>query len=249
MLYYVFVFAALTVKTGSGFAVNRGNNQFNKAATKKIMFPLQNRVAVASKAIKDNNEPDRFNEWSNQSSQRGWKRPDSFQKENNQDTLSHDQEQFYDEEQKGKEVDVDAYFLIAVEKNQVKEVELFLYHGVDINVRNSNGETALIIAAKNGYELIAKMLLNANAKIDLENDLGCTAMVYATIQKYSSIAIDLLDRIDNKNEKNYQGQVLVVLSELSQNFELKNEIQQRNIVLEVKSGAGVQAFDYFNKCR
>ena len=51
------------------------------------------------------------------------------------------------------------------------------YHGVDVNHKNKNGETALIVALKqNRLEIAALLLKNPNLRLDVTNEEGNTQL-------------------------------------------------------------------------
>lgn len=64
----------------------------------------------------------------------------------------------------------------AIHKGQKQSVRALLQHGADVNVRNSNGSTALIEAAGYGYAEIVAMLLEAGANPEIRDKNGYTAL-------------------------------------------------------------------------
>jgi hypothetical protein len=70
-------------------------------------------------------------------------------------------------------------------------VRLLLDSGIKINTKDSNGTTALILAASKGYFDIAKLLLDYGARLHSSDNKGLTAMDYAKKNKDYSM-IDLL---------------------------------------------------------
>ena len=59
--------------------------------------------------------------------------------------------------------------------------------GIGINLQGRNGNTALIITSYMGYENMSKMLLDAGADVDIENDDGETALTIALENKHFNI--------------------------------------------------------------
>lgn len=64
--------------------------------------------------------------------------------------------------------------------NKVREL---ISSGVNVNGRDSDGMTALMIASQNGYIDIVKELLEAGANISMKDDNGKTASDYAIENK------------------------------------------------------------------
>jgi hypothetical protein len=81
--------------------------------------------------------------------------------------------------------------ILATENGLIDDVEYLLKKGYDLNSKNAKGETPLIIAIRNSYTDIAKLLLENGARID-----GDT-LLYATMySKYEIINIILKKAID-----------------------------------------------------
>ena len=51
--------------------------------------------------------------------------------------------------------------------------------GAEINLQNSDGGTALMLAASNGHERVVELLLRHGAEINLQNSDGGTALMLA----------------------------------------------------------------------
>jgi len=80
----------------------------------------------------------------------------------------------------------------AVEQNRGAIVEVFLAQGeVEINVRNNDGVTALHRAAALGYLDIARSLIQAGARTDLQDRTGRTPLDYARQAGNAEIAREL----------------------------------------------------------
>ncbi|MEK9785797.1 MAG: ankyrin repeat domain-containing protein [Gammaproteobacteria bacterium] len=80
----------------------------------------------------------------------------------------------------------------AVEQNRAAIVEVFLAQGeVEINVRNNDGVTALHRAAALGYLDIARSLIRAGARTDLQDRTGRTPLDYARQSGNAEIAQEL----------------------------------------------------------
>ena len=80
----------------------------------------------------------------------------------------------------------DMGLLQAVKDNDVEKVRMFIEKGANVNYQYVySGETALIIATRNGNSEIVKLLIDAGADIHLENEDGNTALLEG--QTYKSI--------------------------------------------------------------
>ena len=70
-------------------------------------------------------------------------------------------------------------FFNAVRKGNMEIVSAFLSQGGDINVRDQNGMTALILSVDYGQELVLRNLLQWRANLDMTDKWGQTALMLA----------------------------------------------------------------------
>jgi len=57
---------------------------------------------------------------------------------------------------------------------------LLLAKKADVNVRNNNGQTALMLAATDGYREVVKLLLAKKALVNARDKNGRTALMFAS---------------------------------------------------------------------
>jgi ankyrin repeat protein len=77
-------------------------------------------------------------------------------------------------------------------KTSMSFLDSFQDIGVDFNVQNELGQTALIDATVNGHESIVAALIKAGANLDLQDEIGNTALMYAVASGEGSIAAALI---------------------------------------------------------
>jgi hypothetical protein len=65
--------------------------------------------------------------------------------------------------------------------------------GADVNLKNKNGQTAIIIAVSYNDAVCTEMLLKAGAKVDEPDSLGASARKYADLFKQSAI-LELINK-------------------------------------------------------
>lgn len=71
-------------------------------------------------------------------------------------------------------------FLMAVHQNKSNLVKSFIENHIDIETKDYNGNTALILAASKGNVEITKSLLDHNANVNVrEKEFGCTPLILA----------------------------------------------------------------------
>lgn len=88
----------------------------------------------------------------------------------------------------------------AAEKGFMDGVTMLLSH-IPVNTVNAKGDTVLHIAARHGHEQIARLLLDANARIDILNLASKTPLQEAAAAGKSIIVNLLMERIRPENEK------------------------------------------------
>ena len=71
----------------------------------------------------------------------------------------------------------------AVIDNDLPKVKELIASGADMNLQNKCGETALILATKEGYFNIVKELVEAGADVNLKDDYGMTALILSRWSK------------------------------------------------------------------
>ena len=95
----------------------------------------------------------------------------------------------------------------AVLKNDIKAIKEHIASKTDLNVKESfGGSTPLISAALFGRTEIAKLLINAGANLNVQNNDGSTALITAAFFCRPEIVKMLLVKKANKTIKNNFGQ-------------------------------------------
>jgi len=78
-------------------------------------------------------------------------------------------------------------------QGKTKELSALLKQGLDVNLRDTKGNTLLMIAAYQGRAEAVAMLLKAGASVDLRNAKGQTPLGGVAFKGYAEIATLLLD--------------------------------------------------------
>lgn len=95
----------------------------------------------------------------------------------------------------------------AVLKNDIKAIKEHIAAKSDLNVKESmGGSTPLISAALFGRTEIAKLLINAGANLNIQNNDGSTALTTSAFFCRTDIVKMLLAKKANKTLKNNYGQ-------------------------------------------
>ena len=70
-------------------------------------------------------------------------------------------------------------FLQKIKECDTKSTQLLINTGVDVNVQDENGMTALMIASQGGQTELVEQLIKAGADVNIQNASGDTALIYA----------------------------------------------------------------------
>jgi uncharacterized protein len=91
-------------------------------------------------------------------------------------------------------LDIEQY-LEAAKAGNVYIVRDLIARGVNVNIQNGKKDTALILAASNGYTEIVDLILKANADVNIQNNNGDTALTLAAYYGHKK-AVELLLKAD-----------------------------------------------------
>ena len=71
--------------------------------------------------------------------------------------------------------------LILAAQNGYREiVEIIIDKGMDLNIKNHNGDSSLILAAQNGNKEVVEMLINSGADVNARNNDCNTSLIFAS---------------------------------------------------------------------
>jgi uncharacterized protein len=100
--------------------------------------------------------------------------------------IKQDMEQFFDRMKYGVDMSV-------IEKNKKEIVRILIDADADVNLRDKDGNTSLLEAARQGDEDIAQLLIDANADVNICTTSGETPIMAATVRKDKKIVRMLID--------------------------------------------------------
>lgn len=101
-------------------------------------------------------------------------------------------------------------FINEVEKGDTAAVDLFLAAGMNPNVQDARGWTALLVAAQAGRDHIAQSLLDKGADVNAQSSDGSTALMAAAERAHRDTLNVLLARGADVNLANREGQTALL---------------------------------------
>jgi ankyrin repeat protein len=82
---------------------------------------------------------------------------------------------------------------------RTEKVKQLIDSGADVNARDANGDTPMIVAAFHGLNDIVKLLIEKGADVNAKNNLGSTALIEAaTANKVETVELLLTSGADTK---------------------------------------------------
>ncbi|MBO8138709.1 MAG: ankyrin repeat domain-containing protein [Desulfotomaculum sp.] len=96
-------------------------------------------------------------------------------------------------------------FLEQAHSGKTENVKLFVQAGMKTDVKDHNGNTALMLAALEGHKDTVKLLLEKGADVNEKNNLGKTALFYAATEGHKEIVELLIDKGADINIKAENG--------------------------------------------
>ncbi|PIC69359.1 hypothetical protein CSV77_14235 [Sporosarcina sp. P16b] len=112
------------------------------------------------------------------------------------------------------ETEVDEQLLTAARRGEMKIVADLIENHADLNVRDDEGRTALMIAVYNEDAEMAEILLDAGANVDLQDNMKNNPFLYAGAEGYLDILkLAIAAHADPAIRNRYGGTALIPASE------------------------------------
>jgi ankyrin repeat protein len=108
-------------------------------------------------------------------------------------------------------------FFKYVKKGDVKVVNLFFEAGIDINCKNTDGATPLIVASEEGKNHIIKLLLSKGADVNAQDIGGWTALIMAANGGYVD-TVQILIKHGSELNKNTRWNVTALMKACENGF-------------------------------
>ena len=106
-----------------------------------------------------------------------------------------------------------------IKNNNIQSIKNYIYFGYDLNVDNY-GYTPLIYVSISNQIEIAKLLLNAGADVNKQNNIGSTALIYAAYNNNIEIVKLLLNSDADIDKQNSAGRTALMSAAYNNNREI-----------------------------
>jgi len=128
-------------------------------------------------------------------------------------------------------------FYVNCDEDKISKIKYLISHGADVNIKNSDGYTSLMLSSDNCEVDEAKLLLSYGAKINEKDNDGWTPLTYAVGSANSGrydIVKYLLDNGADINVKTNEGNSLLYILDINDQTALVSEKNQIRTLLNSK---------------
>ncbi|USO00813.1 MAG: ankyrin repeat domain-containing protein [Alphaproteobacteria bacterium] len=125
-------------------------------------------------------------------------------------------------------------------RGDVSGVVELLNAGVDVDFRNREGETALVMAIKKGNLNVVRNLIDAGSEIDAPNKLGQTALILAAMCKHdtSKIVQELIDAGATVDKQDKDGGTALMWAAASGHLDVVKALIRNGADVNIQDKAG-----------
>ena len=100
----------------------------------------------------------------------------------------------------------------AAKKGNIEVVKLLLKENTDVNIRNEDGWTALMLASHNGHMQVIEVLLKENADVNIQSEKGMTALMLASRYGHTQIVELLIKENADVNDQDKEGWTALMIA-------------------------------------
>lgn len=134
-----------------------------------------------------------------------------------------------------------ALYFEAAREGSTDRLGVFIDAHYDLDTRDENGYTALILAAYHGQQAAVEQLLQAGANPCSQDNRGNTALMGAIFKGELSIAHRLLNADCATDERNHSGQTAAMYAALFQRKDILDALAAKGADLEARDAMGNDA--------
>lgn len=132
---------------------------------------------------------------------------------------------------------------IAIKSGTIDQVKSYIENGGDVNIKDENGRTLLIWASLLRDTNFARLLLDANADVNLTQNGFSALMAATTAGNLESIKL-LINAHSEVNAKNIQGYTALIMAATNGISDIVSQLLAANADYMIKDNEGKTAFDW-----
>ncbi len=125
-----------------------------------------------------------------------------------------------------------------------ERIELFMKAGMNVNVKDNDGNTALMRASANDNFEVVRLLIKKGADVNAKDNDGYTALMAASSNKDLELATLLIKKGADVNGSNNAGETPLMLASLNGNFDMAQLLIKKGADVNAKSSKGNTALKY-----
>ena len=121
----------------------------------------------------------------------------------------------------------------------LKEVQLLLDKGANIDRADENGTSAISFASDKGHLDIVQLLLEKGSNVNIQNKFGNSALIFASQNGHLEIVQLLLERGSNVNIQNKFGNSALMLASEKGHLEIVQLLLERGADINIQNKDGI----------
>ena len=122
-----------------------------------------------------------------------------------------------------------------------KEIEVLIQQGADVNIKNKDGNTALIIASEKGSLDLVNILLEGGADVQQKDGRGWTALMWASSCRNKEIVEMLISKGADINAKSQEGNTALMWASLQGHKEIVKMLLKKGADVNIENERGETA--------
>lgn len=132
----------------------------------------------------------------------------------------------------------------AAQLNDITGIKFLLNYGIDVNDRDAQGNTPLIVAANSGQKVAVNFLLEKDADVNAQNKAGNTALISACFKGSQAETDLLIEHHANPNIQNVNGVTALIAAVKLGNTEIVKQLLGNGADARLSDRRHKSAVDY-----
>jgi hypothetical protein len=133
-------------------------------------------------------------------------------------------------------------FFSAALSGDVTEVKRLLKRGVDVNARQEQGATALLLAVSNGHRDVVELLVEAGVDVDAQDGMGRSAIGFASATGQTEIVKLLIGAGADVNARDARGRTALMLASAQGTAEIVRMLIDAGADIGARDNVGTNAY-------